>query len=60
MAPSLFCDDYLFNCQNGTTNLKTFEFKEHDTNDYITKMSNVIYNPRASSEKNNCIPFARL
>ena len=39
----------LFNCQNGTYNLKTHEFKPHDYKDYLTQISNVIYDPKASS-----------
>ncbi len=39
----------LFNCFNGTLNLKTFEFSEHRAEDYITKISAVIYNPIAKS-----------
>ena len=39
----------LFNCQNGTLNLKTFEFKEHDYKDLLTKISNVYYDPKATS-----------
>lgn len=39
----------LFNCQNGTLNLKTFEFKEHNPNDLLSKISNVVYNKYAKS-----------
>ena len=39
----------LFNCRNGTLNLKTFEFKNHDPNDILTKISNVHYDPEATS-----------
>jgi len=39
----------LFNCKNGTLNLKTFEFKEHDPNNLLTKISNVHYDPNATS-----------
>lgn len=37
----------LFNCQNGTLNLKTFEFKEHNSDELLSKISNVVYNPKA-------------
>jgi len=40
----------LFNCQNGTLNLKTFEFKSHDSNDLLTKISNVHYDPNVKSQ----------
>jgi putative DNA primase/helicase len=42
-------DNDLFNCQNGTLNLKTLEFKNHDPNDILTKISNVHYEPSAKS-----------
>lgn len=41
----------LFNCKNGTLNLKTFEFREHRAEDYITKISAVTYNPSAKSDE---------
>ena len=40
-------DTDLFNCQNGTFNLKTFEFKEHNPDDLLSKISNVVYNEEA-------------
>ncbi len=40
-----------FNCQNGTLNLKTFEFKPHNADDLLSKISNVIYEPSAKSEE---------
>ncbi len=39
----------LLNCQNGTLNLKTFEFKPHNADDLLSKISNVIYEPSANS-----------
>lgn len=42
-------DNYLFNCQNGTFNLHTFELQPHDPNDLISKISNVIYNDTSKS-----------
>ncbi|MGN0605057.1 MAG: phage/plasmid primase, P4 family [Oscillospiraceae bacterium] len=41
----------LFNCENGTLNLKTFEFRKYRSEDYITKIANVIYNPDAKSDE---------
>lgn len=38
----------LFNCQNGTLNLKTFEFTEHKYNDFLSKVSNVVYDTEAT------------
>jgi|GEM_PF-6648217 len=43
-------DPNLFNCQNGTLNLETMEFRKHDPKDMITKMSNVYYDRNARSE----------
>ena len=42
---------YLFNCQNCTVNLATGEVHAHDALDYLTKMSNVWYDPVAKSEE---------
>ena len=33
----------LFNCQNGTLNLKTFDFMPHNSDDLLSKISNVVY-----------------
>ncbi|MDD3187795.1 MAG: phage/plasmid primase, P4 family [Bacilli bacterium] len=44
-------NDDLFNCQNGTFNLATFEFKEHNPNDMLSKISNVIYDPKAKADR---------
>ena len=38
---------YLFNCQNGTYDFKTGDFKDFDKNDYITNISNVTYDKEA-------------
>lgn len=40
-------DIFLFNCKNGTLNLRTMEFREHRPEDYLTKVSPVIYDPDA-------------
>lgn len=37
----------LFNCQNGTLNLKTIEFTQHNPNDLLSKISNVVYDPKS-------------
>lgn len=39
----------LFNCQNGTFDLQTFEFYPHKASDLLSKISNVEYNPKARS-----------
>ena len=41
-------DRHLFNLQNGTYNLKTHEFRAHDKQDLITKVSPVVYNSNAT------------
>lgn len=38
----------LFNCQNGTLNLTTGEFRPHDPADFLTMMSGITYDPDAS------------
>ncbi len=47
----------LLNFNNGTLNLDTNEFKEHDPLDYITKIIPFNYNPNkySNNEKNNII-----
>jgi putative DNA primase/helicase len=40
----------LFNCANGTIDLKTGEIKPHAQADKITKLSDIEYNPAARSE----------
>lgn len=41
------CDPYVFNCKNGTLHLDTMEFTEHRSEDRLTKISDVEYNPTA-------------
>lgn len=38
----------LFNCQNGTLNLRTLQFQEHKPEDFLTMVSGVTYDPDAS------------
>lgn len=38
----------LFNCQNVTYNLKTHKFTEHNPDDLLSKISNVVYEPKAT------------
>jgi putative DNA primase/helicase len=40
-------DPFLLNVKNGTINVTTGEFREHQREDYITKMSNFTYDPAA-------------
>lgn len=44
---------FLFNCQNGTYDFKTNTFKEFDKSDYITNISNVIYDKNAGCPRFN-------
>ena len=41
----------LFNCQNGTLNLTTGEFKAHDPADFLTLMSGITYDPKATCDR---------
>ena len=41
----------LFNCQNGTYNLRTGEFRPHRPQDLLSKVSNVVYDPEARSTR---------
>ena len=46
---SLFdSNHFLFNCQNGTLDMDTLEFKPHNPRDFITKISPVVYDPEAT------------
>ncbi|GHU69754.1 hypothetical protein FACS189450_03130 [Spirochaetia bacterium] len=42
-------DPFLLNVKNGTINMVTGEFREHRQEDFITKMSNILYDPDATS-----------
>ncbi len=42
---------HLFNCKNGTFNLKTGEFTQHNPDDLLSKISNVVYDPKAKCSK---------
>lgn len=46
-SEELDCNPNLFNCQNGTFELDTMKFREHRADDFITKMSNVVYDEKA-------------
>lgn len=41
-------DSHIFNCQNGTLNLKTMDFREHRADDFLTMISGVTYDPKAT------------
>ncbi len=41
----------LFNCKNGTYNLETNKLQEYNPFDYITKMSNVNFDPDANCDR---------
>lgn len=38
---------YLFNCKNGTLDMRTLEFREHRPEDYLTMESGITYDPEA-------------
>ena len=42
---------FLFNCSNGTLDLRTNEFREHSADDRLTKITPVEYDPEAVSER---------
>lgn len=44
-------DPYLFNCLNGTFDLRTSQFRPHEPSDFLTKRANVHYNPDAKCER---------
>ena len=41
-------DPWLFNCANGTFDLRTLELRDHDPADRITKIANAAYRPGAA------------
>ena len=46
-------NEYLFNLENGTLDLCTLEFHEHDPKDFITKISHINYDPEATCPRWN-------
>ena len=44
----LDANPWVFNAQNGTLDLRTGQVQDHDRTDYITKISNVSYDPNAT------------
>ena len=44
-------DALLFNCHNGTLNLKNFALQPHNAADLLTKMARVKYDPKARCER---------
>jgi P4 family phage/plasmid primase-like protien len=42
-------DPFLFNCLNGTLDLRTGELREHRREDYLTKLAPVVYDPNAKA-----------
>ncbi len=44
-------DPWVFNCQNGTLNLRTKVFRPHRSSDMITKIAGVYYDPNARCER---------
>lgn len=44
-------NEHLFNCQNGTYDLNTGEFRPHNSDDLLSKISNVVYDPNAKSNE---------
>ena len=50
MASDFDADPYLFNCLNGTLDLRTGTLREHRREDLITKLAPVEYDPGARSD----------
>ena len=48
VADDLDADPWLFNCQNGTLDLRTMELRPHDPADRISKIANAAYHPNIS------------
>ena len=46
-------NEYLFNLENGTLDLHTLEFHEHDPKDFITKISHINYDSEATCPRWN-------
>lgn len=44
-------DRYLLNCENGTLDLRTMQFRDHDPEDRLTKMAHVSYDPAATCNR---------
>ena len=42
---------YLLNCSNGTIDLRTGQFRDHDPDDFLSKKVNAVYNPEAKCER---------
>ena len=42
---------YLFNCQNGTLDLETGEFREHRAGDLLSRVAGVAYDPKATAPR---------
>ena len=42
---------YYLNCENGTLDLRTGEFHEHNPEDKLTKMAGAAYDPSATSDR---------
>ena len=41
----------MYNCENGTFNLKTGELQKHSADDLLTQISRVVYDPDARCER---------
>lgn len=52
VTPDIFDKNkHLFNLKNGTVNLKTGKLKNHNKEDYITKISDISYKPKAKAKE---------
>ena len=51
-------DPWLFNCANGTLDLRTMELREHNPDDRITKIARAAYTPNAGGADVDSVPCA--
>lgn len=49
-AKQLDADPWLFNCANGTIDLRSSKLREHRRDDLLTRITRVVYEPRARAE----------
>src|SRR5574344_2151890 len=47
-------DRYLLNCENGTLDLRTMQFRDHNPEDKLTKTAHVSYDPAATCNRFEC------
>lgn len=51
LSTDLDADPFLFNALNGTIDLRTGELKPHSQSDLISKLANIVYDPKATAPR---------